>query len=253
MSDIIEIENLTKVYRSFKGAREVTALEGISLTAQKGEFIGVMGPSGSGKTTLLNILSGVDTATAGTVRIEGRNLAAMRPDELALFRRQRTGYIFQDFNLLESLTLKENIALPLILDKKTPREIEKRVNELMAFFGIAELAGKYQYHASGGQKQRAAAARALAADPAVCFADEPTGNLDSKSSADVMDMLTRMNEQKDCTILMVTHDAFAASYCKRIVFIKDGQVSAQIRRAGDRKAFFDKILEVLSVMGGDSR
>ncbi len=253
MHDIIEIDNLTKVYRSFKGAKEVAALDGISLTAKKGEFIGVMGPSGSGKTTLLNILSGVDTASGGTVNIEGHNVAKMKQDELALFRRQRIGYIFQDFNLLDSLTLKENIALPLILDKKPPHEIEKRVDELMTFFDIAELADKYQYHVSGGQKQRVAAARALATDPAVCFADEPTGNLDSKSAANVMEMLTQMNEQKDCTILMVTHDAFAASYCKRIVFIKDGKVNAQIQRAGDRKAFFDKILEVLSVMGGDSR
>jgi putative ABC transport system ATP-binding protein len=253
MNDIIEVENLSKVYRSFKGAKEVTALDGISLTVQKGEFIGVMGPSGSGKTTLLNILSGVDTASGGAVRIEGCNIAKMKQDELALFRRQRTGYIFQDFNLLESLTLKENIALPLILDKRTPHEIEKRVNELMNFFGISELADKYQYHVSGGQKQRVAAARALASDPAVCFADEPTGNLDSKSSAGVMEMLTQMNDQKNCTILMVTHDAFAASYCKRIIFIQDGKVNAQIQRAGDRKAFFDKILEVLSVMGGDTQ
>lgn len=141
----------------------------------------------------------------------------------------------------------------MILDNKPPGEIEKRVDELMTFFGIAELADKYQYHVSGGQKQRVAAARALSTDPAVCFADEPTGNLDSKSSASVMDMLTRNNEERECTILMVTHDAFAASYCKRIIFIQDGKVSAQIQRAGDRKAFFDKILEVLSVVGGDSR
>lgn len=253
MKDIIEVENLTKVYSSFKGTKEVTALDGISLTAKKGEFIGVMGPSGSGKTTLLNILSGVDAATSGTVSIEGHNIVKMKRDELALFRRQRIGYIFQDFNLLDSLTLKENIALPMILDKKTPQEIEKRVDELMKFFGITELASKYQYHISGGQRQRVAAARALSTDPAVCFADEPTGNLDSKSAAGIMEMLTQMNEQKDCTILMVTHDAFAASYCKRIIFIKDGKVSAQIQRAVDRKSFFDKILEVLSVMGGDSQ
>jgi putative ABC transport system ATP-binding protein len=252
MHDIIEVENLTKVYRSFKGAKEVTALDGISLTAKKGEFIGIMGPSGSGKTTLLNILAGIDTATVGTANIEGHNITRMNKDELALFRRQRIGYIFQDFNLLDSLTMKENIALPLILDKRPPHEIEKRVDELMNFFGITDLADKYQYHVSGGQRQRVSAARALSTDPAVCFADEPTGNLDSKSAASIMEMLTQMNEQKDCTILMVTHDAFAASYCKRIIFIKDGKVNTQIQRAGDRKAFFDKILEVLSVMGGDS-
>jgi putative ABC transport system ATP-binding protein len=252
MKDIIEVENLTKIYRSFKGAKEVTALDGISLNVKQGEFIGVMGPSGSGKTTLLNILSGVDTSTTGTVNIEGRNIAEMKKDELALFRRQRIGYIFQDFNLLESLTMKENIALPMILDKKLPEEIEKRVDELMQFFRINDLEEKYPYHASGGQKQRVAAARALSTDPAVCFADEPTGNLDSRSSANIMEMLTQMNEEKNSTILMVTHDAFAASYCKRIIFIRDGKISLQIQRAGDRKAFFDKILEVLSVMGGDS-
>ncbi|MDF2607039.1 MAG: hypothetical protein K0S34_1234 [Bacillales bacterium] len=253
MNDIIEVENLTKIYRSFKGAKEVTALDGINLTVKKGEFIGVMGPSGSGKTTLLNILSGIDTVTSGTVKIDGNNIAEMKKDQLALFRRQRIGYIFQDFNLLDSLTMKENIALPMILDKKTPTEIESRVNELMRFFGITDIADKYQYHISGGQKQRVAAARALSTDPAVCFADEPTGNLDSKSSANIMEMLIQMNEQKKSTILMVTHDAFAASYCKRIIFIKDGKVNVQIQRAGDRKAFFDKILEVLSVMGGDSK
>ncbi|MNO17147.1 Bacitracin export ATP-binding protein BceA [compost metagenome] len=253
MNDMIEVENLTKVYRSFKGVKEVAALDGISFSAKKGEFIGIMGPSGSGKTTLLNILTGVDDATGGTVRIEGRDIVKMKRDEMALFRRQRIGYIFQDFNLLDSLTLKENISLPMILDRKPPHEIDKRVEELMQFFRIAELVDKYPYHASGGQKQRVAAARALSTNPAVCFADEPTGNLDSKSSTDVMEMLTQMNEQKDCTILMVTHDAFAASYCKRIIFIKDGKVGAQIQRAGDRKSFFDKILEVLSVMGGDSQ
>ena len=173
MNDIINAENLTKVYRSFKGAKEVRALEGVNLTVSKGEFIGIMGPSGSGKTTLLNILSGVDTATSGKVMIDGKPIDKLKKDELALFRRQRIGYIFQDFNLLESLTLKENIALPLILDKIAPQKIENRVNELMNFFDISDLAEKYQYHASGGQKQRVAAARALAADPAVIFADEP--------------------------------------------------------------------------------
>ena len=253
MHEVIEAEDLAKIYRSFKGAKEVAALNGVSFTADRGAFIGVMGPSGSGKTTLLNLLSGVDTATSGTVKIEGREIAKMKREELALFRRQKIGYIFQDFNLLDSLTLKENIALPLILDKKPPREIEARVEEIMTFFGIAHLADQYPYQVSGGQKQRAAAARAIVTNPAVCFADEPTGNLDSKSSANIMEMLTQMNEQLQSTIVMVTHDAFAASYCKRIIFIKDGQINAQIQRAGDRKAFFDKILEVLSVVGGDPR
>ncbi len=251
MNDIINVESLTKVYGSFKGAKEVHALQGVDLTVSRGEFIGIMGPSGSGKTTLLNILSGIDTATSGKVIIDGKAIDRLKKDELAIFRRKRIGYIFQDFNLLESLTLKENIALPLILDKMPPQEIENRVNELMNFFGISDLAEKYQYHASGGQKQRVAAARALVTDPAVCFADEPTGNLDSKSSANIMEMMTQMNTEKNCTILMVTHDAFAASYCQKIIFIKDGKINIQIQSSGDRKAFFDKILETLSIVGGD--
>lgn len=251
MNDIINVESLTKVYGSFKGAKEVHALQGVDLTVSRGEFIGIMGPSGSGKTTLLNILSGIDTATSGKVIIDGKAIDRLKKDELVIFRRKRIGYIFQDFNLLESLTLKENIALPLILDKMPPQEIENRVNELMNFFGISDLAEKYQYHASGGQKQRVAAARALVSDPAVCFADEPTGNLDSKSSANIMEMMTQMNTEKNCTILMVTHDAFAASYCQKIIFIKDGKINIQIQSSGDRKAFFDKILETLSIVGGD--
>ncbi|RAP73399.1 ABC transporter ATP-binding protein [Paenibacillus montanisoli] len=253
MSDIIQVDRLSKIYRSFKGAKEVKALDNISFTAAKGDFIGIMGPSGSGKTSLLNVLSGVDTATSGEVTIDGKSIAKLTKDDLALFRRRQIGYIFQDFNLLDSLTLKENIALPLILDHVPAQQIESRVDDMMSFFGIADLAGKYQYHVSGGQKQRVAAARALIPEPAVVFADEPTGNLDSKSASDIMDMLTQMNEQRASTILMVTHDAFAASYCKRIIFIKDGQINLQIQRAGDRKAFFDKILEILSVMRGDAQ
>jgi putative ABC transport system ATP-binding protein len=249
MNDIIQVENLSKTYLAYKGAKEVNALNGISLTVRTGEFIGIMGPSGSGKTTLLNVLSGVDSATGGEVVIDGKNVAKMSKDDLALFRRRRIGYIFQDFNLLDSLTLKENIALPLILDKTPPAEVERRASELMGFFGIEELADKYQYAVSGGQKQRAAAARALVVNPAVCFADEPTGNLDSKSSANIMEMLAEMNERRGAAILMVTHDAFAASYCKRIVFIKDGKVNLQISSGGNRKAFFDKILEAQSIAG----
>ncbi len=253
MKEIIGAINLKKVYRSFKGAGEVTALDGINFSVNEGEFIGIMGASGSGKTTLLNVLSGIDTATSGEIIIDGKDIAKMKKDDLALFRRQKIGYIFQDFNLLDSLTLQENIALPLILDKISPVEINKRVSELMEFFGISDLKNKYQYTVSGGQKQRVAAARALAVNPSVCFADEPTGNLDSKSSANVMGMLSDMNEKKNATILMVTHDAFAASYSKRIIFIRDGKVDLQITSNGDRKAFFDKILETQSIAGGDQR
>jgi putative ABC transport system ATP-binding protein len=246
MQTIINAKGLTKVYRGMGAAGEVKALDSVDLTVASGEFIGIMGQSGSGKTTLLNLLSGIDNATSGEALIDGKDIIKMKRDELALFRRQKIGYIFQDFNLLDSLTVKENVALPLILDRHEPQKINEAVMKLLDFFGIADLAEKAPYNISGGQKQRVAAARALVVNPAVCYADEPTGNLDSKSSASVMEMLEEMNENRKATILMVTHDAFAASYCKRIIFIKDGKIILQINRAGDRKEFFDKILETLS-------
>ncbi|SHI96326.1 putative ABC transport system ATP-binding protein [Clostridium cavendishii DSM 21758] len=250
--DILRVNNLTKVYNSYKGAKEVVALDAISLNVSKGEFVGIMGPSGSGKTTLLNILSGVDKSTSGEVIISNKDISKMKKDELALFRRTNIGYIFQDFNLLDSLTLQENIALPLILDKVEPKDINKRVLNLMSFFDIEDLNKKYPYHISGGQKQRVAAARALINNPSIIFADEPTGNLDSKSSNNIMQTISRMNKEIDSTVLMVTHDPFAASFCKRIIFIKDGKIKMEITSNGDRKRFFDKILEVQSVIGGDN-
>ncbi|MGL4363530.1 MAG: ABC transporter ATP-binding protein [Cellulosilyticaceae bacterium] len=251
MNQIITTDNLTKIYGTFKGAKEVTAIKDINLSIKKGDFVGIMGPSGSGKTTLLNILSGLDKATSGTIEIEKSNMTKMSKDELILYRRKNIGYIFQDFNLMDSLTVKENIGLPLILDHIAPKIIDEKVNTLMKFFDIEDLSDKYPYHISGGQKQRVAAARALVNDPVVCFADEPTGNLDSKSSKNVMNMLTKMNKEKMATILMVTHDAFAASYCKRIIFIKDGEIHFEIKSSGDRKEFFDKILEAQSILGGE--
>lgn len=250
--EILNVENLTKVYSSFKGAKEVKALGGINLVVNKGEFVGIMGPSGSGKTTLLNILSGVDKSTSGKVIISNKDISKMKRDELALFRRKNIGYIFQDFNLLDSLTLEENISLPLILDKRDPKEINKSVNSLMSFFNIADLKKKYPYHISGGQKQRVAAARALVNEPDIIFADEPTGNLDSKSANSIMSTINRMNDEINSTVLMVTHDPFAASFCKRIIFIKDGKIKMEITSDGNRKNFFDKILEVQSVIGGEN-
>lgn len=249
--EILMINNLTKIYSSYKGVKEVKALDGISLTINNGEFVGIMGPSGSGKTTLLNILSGVDNKTSGEIIIKDKNISKMKKDKLALFRRKNIGYIFQDFNLLDSLNLEENIALPLILDKLEPVKIEKKVHSLMTFFNIEDLKKKYPYHVSGGQKQRVAAARALINEPAIIFADEPTGNLDSKSANNVMETISSMNKDINSTILMVTHDPFAASFCKRIIFIKDGKIEIEIASNGDRKDFFDKILEVQSVIGGD--
>lgn len=249
--EVLNVKNLTKVYSAYKGAKEMVALDGVSLKVDKGEFLGIMGPSGSGKTTLLNMISGVDKCTSGDIVLDGKNISKLNKDELALFRRKNIGYIFQDFNLLDSLTLKENISLPLILDKIESKKIDLRVKELMEFFDIYEFKEKYPYHISGGQKQRVAAARALVNNPAIIYADEPTGNLDSKSANNIMNTISKMNRETNTTVLMVTHDPFAASFCKRIIFIKDGKIKLEIVSSGDRKKFFDKILEVQSVIGGE--
>lgn len=250
--EILKVNGLTKVYASFKGAKEVSALNGLNFTINSGEFVGIMGPSGSGKSTLLNILSGVDKGTTGNVIINNNDISEMKKDKLALFRRKNIGYIFQEFNLLDSLTVEENISLPLILDKKDQSEIENSLNDLMNYFNILDLKKKYPYNISGGQRQRVAAARALINNPSIIFADEPTGNLDSKSANDVMTTIAKMNNEKSSTVLMVTHDPFAASFCKRIIFIKDGKIKMEITSEGNRKKLFDKILEVQSIMGGDN-
>ncbi|WNS43162.1 ABC transporter ATP-binding protein [Paenibacillus sp. MMS20-IR301] len=248
--NVISINQLVKVYNSYKAVKAVPALDSISFAVTKGEFTGIMGPSGSGKTTLLNILSGVDKATSGEVLIDGQDITKLSKDEMALFRRERIGYVFQDFNLLDSLTLAENISLPLILDRKSPKEIEDKLGPLLQLLDIEELKDKYPYHLSGGQKQRAAAARAIVNEPAVILADEPTGNLDSRSAGRLMETMASLNGQLGSTILMVTHDPFAASFCQRVIFIKDGQFEFEIRRGGGRKLFFDRILEAQSVLGG---
>ena len=248
MQNVIMAKGLTKIYHSAMGAGEVRAIDNVDLNVARGDFIGIMGPSGSGKTTLLNLLCGIDSVTSGEAHIDGKDITKMKRNELALFRRRKIGYIFQDFNLLDSLSVKENIALPLILDKHEPKQIEETISNLLNFFGIAHISGKAPYNISGGEKQRVAAARALSVNPAVCYADEPTGNLDSKSSTNIMEMLTDMNDNGGTTILMVTHDAFAASYCKRIIFINDGKITLQLNRVGQRREFFDKILETLSYL-----
>lgn len=253
MKTKIKVENVSKVYSSFKGATEYKALDEISFEIKEGEFVALMGASGSGKTTLLNILSGIDRATSGTVIIDGENIAKLKDSKLATFRRQKIGYIFQDFNLLDSLTMRENVALPLILDGKDVSFIEKRVDEVMDYLSINDLSAKYQFHVSGGQKQRVASARALVNNPAVCFADEPTGNLDSKSSKQTMEMLANINQEMNSTILMVTHDTYAASYCNKILFIKDGKVNFVVDRetGATRTQFFDQILELQSALGSE--
>ena len=247
MNNVLIAKNLRKVYAS-KGVT-YTALQDINLEIKEGEFIGIMGPSGAGKTTLLNIISTIDTPSSGSVIIAGDDITKMNEDKLSSFRRNKLGFVFQDYNLLNTLTIKENIVLPLALSKTNHREIEKRVKDLSQKFGIEDTFNKYPYEVSGGQKQRSAIARAVITRPSLLLADEPTGALDSKSSAEILQTLSDLNEYDKATIMMVTHDAFAASYCKRILFIKDGTLYAELVKGGSRKEFFQKILDVLSTLG----
>jgi len=248
---VLRAESLTKIYGSEKGGVLHKALNEVTLEVRQGEFVGIMGPSGSGKTTLLNILATIDRPTSGTVTINGMNPAKMNNNELALFRRRQLGFVFQDFNLLDTLSIRENILLPLVLDRVKSKTMKSRLADLAAILGIERILDKRTYEVSGGQQQRAAIARALIHDPALLLADELTGNLDSKSAHDVMTKLKEMNEQRGATILMVTHDPFAASFCRRVVFIKDGELFSEIRRGDNRQVFFQHILDALSVLGGN--
>lgn len=249
---VLKVSNVRKVYGSKLGGSSSTALNGVSFEIDKGEFVGVMGPSGAGKSTLLNVIATIDTVTSGSIDVGGREISRIKEPELSDFRRSKLGFIFQDYNLLDTMTLKENIALPLILTKKKPAQIEKSVNKVAADLGIKEILHKYPYEVSGGQKQRASAARAIVNSPELILADEPTGALDSKSSTDLLQCMRRLNENNLATIMMVTHDAFAASFCQRIIFIKDGILFMEIVSNGNRKEFFDRILKALSSLGGDN-
>ncbi len=249
---VLKVNNVKKIYGSKHGGSTSTALNGVSFEIEKGEFVGIMGPSGAGKSTLLNVIATIDTVTAGNIYIGGQDISRIREPELSDFRRSKLGFIFQDYNLLDTLTLEENIALPLILSKKKVKQIETVTHSISVNLGIDDILNKYPYEVSGGQRQRAAAARAIANSPELILADEPTGALDSKSSRDLLQCMQSLNENNSATILLVTHDAFAASFCKRIIFIKDGTLFMEIYNPGNRKAFFDQILKVLSSMGGDS-
>ncbi|MBE1447054.1 ABC transporter ATP-binding protein [Paenibacillus sp. OAS669] len=248
---VLRTENLCKTYGSKNGNAFYKALDQVQLEVQEGEFVGVMGPSGSGKTTLLNLLATIDKPTSGHIEINGTNPSKLNNKQLALFRRRQLGFIFQDFNLLETLSIKENIILPLVLENTKAAEIERKVQEIAETLNITHLLDKRTYEVSGGQQQRAAIARAMIHQPALLLADELTGNLDSKAAKDVMESLKEMNEERGATILMVTHDPFAASYCKRILFIKDGRLFNEIRRGSNRQAFFQQILDALSYLGGN--
>ncbi|GLX65915.1 ABC transporter ATP-binding protein [Paenibacillus glycanilyticus] len=247
---VLRTKGIGKVYHS-KGNISYRALEDIDLNIEAGEFVGVMGPSGSGKTTLLNLLATIDRPTSGELEINGVQPGKLSDKKLALFRRRELGFVFQDFNLLDTMTIKENIILPLVLEGAAPRVIEEKLKPLAILLNIEGILDKRTYEVSGGQKQRAAIARAIIHQPALVLADELTGNLDSKAAKDVMDALKDMNERLRATVLMVTHDPFSASYCERIVFIKDGKLFSEIRRGTNRQAFFQQILDALSVLGGN--
>ena len=249
MSEILTVTDLKKVYG--KGGAVTRALDGVSLSLEAGEFVGVMGPSGSGKTTLLNCISTIDRPSAGSIVIDGKELTRLKGKELARFRRERLGFIFQDCNLLDTLTAYENIALSLSIIRAPAQKIDRRVREMAELLGISDCLDKYPYQMSGGQQQRCAAARAMVTRPALVLADEPTGALDSKSSQLLLDRLDELNRELGATILMVTHDAFTASCCRRVVFLRDGRLFLELHRGQDsRKAFFQKIIRVVTEMGG---
>lgn len=247
---ILSGRKIKKVYGKKLSAQEV--LKGINMDVQEGEFVGIMGPSGSGKTTLLNVLASIDQATEGVIEIGGHNLRTMRERELSNFRREQLGFIFQDYNLLDTLTVKENILLPLSISKISKKESEERFKELTKTLGIEELANKYPNEISGGQKQRTSAARALISNPSIVFADEPTGALDSKAATALLSNLEKINKDKKVTIMMVTHDPVAASFCSRVLFLKDGQLYTELYKGEkDRGQFFQEIMNIQGVLGGD--
>ncbi|MDF2870006.1 MAG: transporter ATP-binding protein [Anaerocolumna sp.] len=251
MEALMKVENLEKYY----GTKTLItkALKNISFTVENHEFTGIMGASGSGKTTLLNCISTIDTATAGHIYLDGKDLTKLKDKELAMFRQLNLGFIFQDFNLLDTLTMEENIALSLTIANVASKEIESRVKDLAIKLGISDIMMKFPYEVSGGQRQRCACARAMINKPKIILADEPTGALDSKSAGMLLDTLYTMNQSMGATILMVTHDVFTASYCKRIIFLKDGKLFSEIFRGNQtRTEFFHRILDTVTLLGGES-
>ncbi|MGY4688680.1 ABC transporter ATP-binding protein [Salibacterium sp. K-3] len=249
MEQVLTVKNLHKTY---EGKVSFQALTNVSFDVEEGEFVGIMGPSGSGKTTLLNLISTIDEPTSGEVILNGNHPHQLKKEQLAKFRRTELGFVFQDYNLLNTLTIGENIILPLTLEKKSQKVMDQKLQEFGEKLGITSILNKRTYEVSGGQKQRAAFARAMIHQPSLLLADEPTGNLDSKSSRDVMEMMTSMNEQAQTKMLMVTHDPQAASYCHRVIFIKDGKLYNQIDRGENRQLFFQQIIDTLSMLGGNA-
>lgn len=250
---LLEVQGLTKRYGSDASGRGTStlALDNVSFSVEAGEFVGIMGPSGSGKSTLLNCIATIDAPTQGRIAIQGQDVTKLSPKQLSAFRRDQLGFVFQDSNLLDTLTAFENIALALTIKKTPAREIESRVRTVAEQLSIADTLDKYPYQLSGGQKQRVAAARATVAHPSLVLADEPTGALDSKAASQLLDSFGFLNKL-GATLLMVTHDPATASHCGRIVFIKDGRLWGQLKRGGkDRKTFFNDIVALTSKLGGD--
>ncbi|QHJ72151.1 ABC transporter ATP-binding protein [Planococcus halotolerans] len=244
MKTILKAKNVTKTYGK-KGTAAYTAISDLSFSMNEGEFIGIMGPSGSGKTTLLNMVATLDPLTDGEITIDGISVSSMNENQLSDFRSQKLGFIFQDFNLLENMTVFENIALPLALQNKKLDKIQASVHQVASLLGISDITEKYPAELSGGQKQRTAIARALIHEPTLLLADEPTGALDSKNAATLLDTLADLNKERKVSILMVTHDPRSASYCSRLLFIKDGKLDHELFSAGTREEFHQEILAVL--------
>ncbi len=249
MSEILELDHIQKFYGNHGNITK--AINDISFSVNEGEFVGIMGASGSGKTTLLNCISTIDTVSAGHIYLDGTDVTEIKEKALARFRRENLGFVFQDFNLLDTLTISENIALALTINNVPVEQIEGKVAEIAATLNITDILDKYPYQVSGGQKQRCACARAIINKPKLILADEPTGALDSQSSQMLLSTMQSINDQLGATILMVTHDAFSASYTNRILFLRDGVIFTEIRKGQDsRKVFFNKVLDVLTMMGG---
>jgi len=247
--NVLEATKIHKSYGNKFNKQEV--LKGIDMTVKEGEFVSIMGASGSGKTTLLNVLSSIDKASNGTIYINGKEMTAMKEKELATFRKHHLGFIFQEYNLLDTLTVKENILLPLSISKVSKKAANQMFKEVATELDIYELKDKYPNEISGGQKQRTSAARSFIHDPSIIFADEPTGALDSKAASDLLNKLSDLNKKRNATILMVTHDPVAASYCGRVIFIKDGQIYTQLNKGDQsRQDFFNDIMKTQAVLGG---
>mgnify|MGYP001851649607 FL=1 len=250
MNNILEVKNIEKYYGNKSNLTK--AIDNISFNVSKGEFVGIMGASGSGKTTLLNCISTIDRVSTGSIIIDGKDITKLKGNNLNKFRREQLGFIFQDFNLLDTLTAYENIALALTIQRVNHKEIDARVKDIAAKLNITDILKKYPYQISGGQKQRVASARAIISNPKLILADEPTGALDSKSARQLLETFETLNRSLNATILMVTHDSFSASYANRILFIKDGKIFNELVKGEDaRKKFFEKIIEVQTLLGGE--